>query len=77
MSAALQETGKTDHFRLFVAITLPSEVKSRIQEAQGELRRDLPEKGVSWSRPEQFHLTLRFLGNVDAARFEDSFAVEV
>jgi 2'-5' RNA ligase len=70
VSAGIQEIQKPEHFRLFVAITLPAEVKSRIEAAQRELRPDLPEKGVSWTRPEQFHLTLRFLGNVEVARFE-------
>ena len=28
-------------------------------------------RAISWTRPEQFHLTLRFLGGVSAARLED------
>lgn len=44
--------------RLFIAIVLPSAVQ--------EVLRELPRKvnGISWSRPEQWHLTLRFLGDV-------------
>ena len=57
-------------FRLFIAVTIPEEIKAKIEEAQAELRRALPAHGVRWTRREQFHLTLRFLGDVDAARVE-------
>jgi RNA 2',3'-cyclic 3'-phosphodiesterase len=60
----------SERFRLFIAVALPEGVKSRIQEAQAELRRVLPDRNVRWTRPEQFHLTLRFLGDVEAARVE-------
>src|ERR1035438_10512906 len=59
-----------ERFRLFIAVTIPEEVKAKIAEAQAELRRALPERSVSWTKREQFHLTLRFLGNVDALRVE-------
>ena len=55
-------------FRLFVAITVPEEIKSEIEKTQGELRRVLPKECARWTKREQFHLTLRFLGNVDAQR---------
>ena len=57
-------------FRLFIAVTIPEEIKAKMEEAQAELRRALPERGVRWARREQFHLTLRFLGDVEAARVE-------
>jgi RNA 2',3'-cyclic 3'-phosphodiesterase len=60
----------TERFRLFVALILPEEVKARIAEAQAELRRALPGHNIRWTRREQFHLTLRFLGDVEAARVE-------
>jgi 2'-5' RNA ligase len=53
-----------------VAVTIPEGVKAKIEEAQAELRRVLPERAVRWTRREQFHLTLKFLGDVDAARVE-------
>src|ERR1035441_6027074 len=59
-----------ERFRLFIAVTIPEEVKAKIAEAQAELRRALPERSVRWTKREQFHLTLRFLGNVDALRVE-------
>lgn len=57
-------------FRLFIAVTLPEEVKAKIEAAQAELRQALPGPGVRWTRREQFHLTLKFLGDMDAARVE-------
>jgi RNA 2',3'-cyclic 3'-phosphodiesterase len=55
-------------FRLFVALPVPVEVKARLAAVQQEVR-DLLSPGVaSWIRPENTHLTLRFLGNVDVAR---------
>jgi 2'-5' RNA ligase len=59
-----------EQFRLFVAVTIPEAVKAKIEESQAELRGALPERGARWARREQFHLTLRFLGDVEAARVE-------
>jgi RNA 2',3'-cyclic 3'-phosphodiesterase len=61
---------ESERFRLFVAINMPEEIKEKIQAAQTELRRALPERSVRWTKREQFHLTLKFLGDVDAARVE-------
>jgi 2'-5' RNA ligase len=57
-------------YRLFVAISLPEEVKDEIEKAQTELRRALPGDCVRWAKREQFHLTLKFLGNVAVNRTE-------
>jgi 2'-5' RNA ligase len=56
--------------RLFIALKLPAEVQVAIASAQDELSRALPGRGIRWTRPEQMHLTLKFLGNVDATRVE-------
>jgi len=45
--------------RLFIAIELPAELKS----ALGRLRVDIP--GARWVPPEQIHLTMAFLGEVE------------
>ena len=58
----------TGAVRLFVAIVLPDEVKDKIEKTQGEMRRALSSGGVRWTRREQFHLTLKFLGNVEISR---------
>ena len=54
--------------RLFVALRVPGAVQREIGKAQTELRRALTPGAASWTREEQFHLTLRFLGDVDASR---------
>lgn len=60
-----------EHFRLFVAVTLPEAVKGVILEVQREFRNSLLDADIRWTRPDQFHLTLRFLGNVDSSRVAD------
>jgi 2'-5' RNA ligase len=52
------------HLRLFVAIGLPEKVRGEIIRAQRELQPLMPREVARWTRPDQFHLTLRFLGNV-------------
>lgn len=58
--------------RTFVAIEISQEAKSVIAELQNKLR--VADADVSWTRPENIHLTLKFLGEVsenliaDAAR---------
>lgn len=54
--------------RLFVAISLPDAVKDEIEKAQRNLRDALPGNFVRWTKREQFHLTLKFLGNVEEYR---------
>ncbi len=64
MSDAVQP----EQFRFFIAVLIPEAVKTEIEKAQAELRRALPAGGVRWAGREQFHLTLKFLGNVEAQR---------
>jgi len=55
-------------YRLFISLPLPEEVKAEIHRAQHRLQRGLPEQCARWTRSEQLHLTLRFLGKVDVAQ---------
>jgi len=52
-------------FRLFVAIDLPQEIKNRIE----PICCGVP--GARWLEPDQWHLTLRFVGEVDGGLFRD------
>lgn len=52
--------------RLFVAVDLGAEVKESLESAVAPLRETLPP--ARWVRPEGFHLTLAFLGEVAAGR---------
>ena len=66
MKAEMSDAKPVERLRLFIAINLPPEVKQAIEQLQGGLRRAVPEKVARWARPEQFHLTLKFLGAVDS-----------
>lgn len=65
----MSELNSPDRLRLFIALGIPAEVKERIFEALSELKSAVGE-GVRWTTPEQFHLTLRFLGSVESAQVE-------
>ncbi len=57
--------------RLFIAISPPEDVKDRIEKAQQQLRGATPKNIVRWTKREQFHLTLKFLGNVVETRVNE------
>jgi 2'-5' RNA ligase len=59
-----------ERLRLFVAIRLPERVKDEIERVREELRRGVRSGAIRWSAREQFHLTLKFLGGVEAQRAE-------
>lgn len=50
--------------RAFIALPVAPEVRARIGELILDLKRTTPLHSVRWTRPEQIHLTLRFLGDV-------------
>ncbi len=49
--------------RLFIALGLPTAARERLAELAGSL------PGADWVEPEKYHLTLRFLGDVETADF--------
>jgi 2'-5' RNA ligase len=58
-----------ERLRLFIAIAIPEVVRAQLADVQAELRRALPGALIRWTRHEQLHLTLKFLGDVEAQRF--------
>jgi 2'-5' RNA ligase len=49
--------------RAFLAVEVPDGVKAQLASAQGKIRHDVPK--ARWTRPEGWHLTLKFLGEVE------------
>jgi RNA 2',3'-cyclic 3'-phosphodiesterase len=57
--------------RAFVSIPVPEAVRREILKAQDDLRGLAGSGDIRWVRPEQMHLTLRFLGEIDPAVRDD------
>ena len=51
--------------RSFIAIELPSDIRSKLDELQKELKQNKLQQ-IKWANPSGIHLTLKFLGNIDA-----------
>jgi 2'-5' RNA ligase len=58
-------------YRLFVAIAVPDFVQDSIERAQRELRSTMGDRAVRWTKRDQFHLTLKFLGAVESLKVAD------
>ena len=54
--------------RTFICIEVPETIKQRIAVLQQELRKN--DAQVSWVKPSNIHLTLKFLGDVPASKVE-------
>lgn len=52
--------------RLFTALTMPDEARMWLSAVRGGLR------GARWIEPENYHITLRFIGDVDEPTAEDA-----
>jgi 2'-5' RNA ligase len=66
-----------EQWRVFVAIELPATARKGLIEHIDRLRETIPEARASWSREENLHLTLKFLGDIPVANVESlSHAVE-
>jgi 2'-5' RNA ligase len=65
------EIQKTEMFRLFIALPVPDAIKTELEILQRQLREQLPHDSMRWTRPEQIHLTLKFLGDVSSDKLPD------
>ena len=54
-----------EQIRAFIAVELPPAVREAVEGVVRELRSGIGD-GVRWVRPEGVHLTLKFLGDIDA-----------
>lgn len=64
-------------WRVFCAIELPEATRVRLMEHIAQLRTQLPEVRVSWSRESNIHLTLKFIGEISRAlvpKFESAIS---
>jgi 2'-5' RNA ligase len=55
--------------RCFIAIDIPSEIKSKVSVLQDSLKRS--GASIAWTKPEGIHLTLKFLGDIDQQKIPD------
>jgi 2'-5' RNA ligase len=62
---------RNETWRVFCAIELPSLVLEKISEHINRLRVAAPDSPASWSRPENVHLTLKFIGEIAPNRVSD------
>jgi len=52
--------------RLFTALLLPAPIVSQLEKIQETLRKNASlEKDLSWTKPENMHVTLKFLGEIN------------
>jgi 2'-5' RNA ligase len=58
----------TDTVRAFLALEIPDPVKKTLETARDEVRSTLP--SARWTRPEGWHLTLKFLGETEKSALE-------
>ena len=56
--------------RVFIAIELPHNLRARLIEHVDRLRSSMPVVRASWSREENLHLTLKFLGDIPVTNIE-------
>jgi RNA 2',3'-cyclic 3'-phosphodiesterase len=54
--------------RLFFAVLLPDEMITAVQTAQDQIKARAGESDIRWTQPEQFHYTLKFLGEQAAPK---------
>jgi 2'-5' RNA ligase len=53
--------------RAFIAIEIPSDVKTTLKDLQSRLKRNNP-NSIKWVEPANIHLTLKFLGNITTSQ---------
>lgn len=51
--------------RLFIAFATSEEVKKTLEKVQNELKKANKKAQISWTKPQGFHVTIQFLGEVE------------
>ena len=65
----------SDRVRAFLAIRLPRELVEAAARIQAAVRGNVPDGVVRWVDPDNFHLTVRFFGDLDPGEVERATAV--
>lgn len=60
----------TETIRAFIAIELSAEARAAVAKLQNRLKTLVPAQTVRWTAPENIHLTLHFLGNIEAGQVD-------
>jgi 2'-5' RNA ligase len=60
-----------EKIRAFFALNFDSSTKDKISVVQKELQKKLHNHAVKWENPAKFHLTLRFLGDIEKIVLDD------
>jgi len=55
----------SESWRIFIAIEVPDNVRAAIIGVQENCIKRVGGKSMKWTRPDQFHLTIRFLGSLE------------
>ncbi|MCP4404159.1 MAG: RNA 2',3'-cyclic phosphodiesterase [bacterium] len=55
--------------RSFIAIKIPADIQKKLQGIQDKLKQSAAH--VSWIHPENIHLTLKFLGNIEGTQVDE------
>lgn len=58
----------SERWRLFCAVEIPAEVRHALVAHAARLRELFPEVSASWTREDNLHLTIKFVGEVEATR---------
>lgn len=58
-------------YRLFISVNLPPDLLAALDDLQRDLKRQLGDGLLRWTRPEGIHLTLKFLGDTEPGRIAE------
>ena len=61
---------QAETWRVFCAIELPRDVREKVLAHSSRLRQSVPEANASWTKPDNIHVTLKFLGDIPQSRVE-------
>ena len=59
-----------ESWRLFIAVELPLSIRQKVRSHIDHLRQAVPDAQASWTREENLHLTLKFLGDTPVTKVE-------